>query len=79
MIFSTIHTTLPHNLIKDKLMDLIERIFNREGSPYLACNDKYAFLLLKNLRKTCMVLSKCMRSADLFVGQHFYSIWYQVV
>ena len=39
-----------HNLIKDKLIDLIERIFNKEGSPYLACNDRNAFLLLKNLK-----------------------------
>ena len=38
--FSTLYTTLPHNLIKDKLIDLIERPFIREGSPYLACNDK---------------------------------------
>ena len=47
--FSTLYTTLPHNLIKDKLIDLIERTFNREGSPYLACNDRNAFLLQKNL------------------------------
>ena len=25
--FSTLYTTLPHNLIKDKLVDLIERTF----------------------------------------------------
>ena len=31
--FSTLYTTLPHNLIKDKLIDLIERTFNRGGSP----------------------------------------------
>ena len=37
--FSTLYTTLPHNLIKDKLIDLIERTFQREGSPYLACNE----------------------------------------
>ena len=43
--FSTLYTTLPHNLIKDKLIDLIERTFQREGSPYLACNDRNAFLL----------------------------------
>ena len=43
-------------LIKDKFIDLIERIFNREGSPYLACNDRNAFLLEKNLKKSCMVL-----------------------
>ena len=36
---STLYTTLPHNLIKDKIIDHIERTFNREGSPYLACNE----------------------------------------
>ena len=46
--FTTLYTTLPHNLIKDKLIDLIKRTFkihDIEGSPYLACNDKNAFLL----------------------------------
>ena len=42
--FSTLYTTLPHNLIKDNSIDLIERTFNREGSTYLACNDRNAFL-----------------------------------
>ena len=41
--FSTLYTTLPHNLIKDKLVDLIERTFQREGSPFLACHDRNAF------------------------------------
>ena len=40
--FSTLYTTLPHNLIKEKLTELIEQIFNREGSLYLACSDKNA-------------------------------------
>ena len=47
--FSTLYTTLPHNLIKEKLTELIEQTFNREGSLYLACNDKMPFLLLNNL------------------------------
>ena len=34
--FSTVYTTLPHNLIKDKQVDLIERIFQTEGSLYIA-------------------------------------------
>ena len=38
--FYTLYTTLPHNLIKDKIVDLIERTFQREGSLYVACNDK---------------------------------------
>ena len=40
--FSTLYTSLPHNLIKDKLIDLIKRTSQREGSPYLACYDRYA-------------------------------------
>ena len=43
--FSTLYTTLPHNLIK--LLDLIKWTFKRAlknyGSLYLACNDKKAF------------------------------------
>ena len=40
--FSTLYTTLPHYLIKEKLIELIEQTFNIEGSLYLACNDKNA-------------------------------------
>ena len=58
---STLNTTLPHDLIKDKLIDLIERTFRREGSPYLACNDRNAFFTLEKPKKiSCMVMSKCM-------------------
>ena len=32
--FSTLYTTLPHNLIKEKLTELIEQTYNREGSLY---------------------------------------------
>ena len=40
--FSTLYTTLPHNLIKEILTRLIEQTFNRDGSLYFACNDKIA-------------------------------------
>ena len=50
-VFSTLYASLPHNSIKDKLIDLIERIFNIEGSPYLACNDRNAFYTLENPKK----------------------------
>ena len=40
--FSTLYTTLPHKLTKKKLTELIEQTFNRDGSLYLACNDKNA-------------------------------------
>ena len=41
--FSTLYTTLPHHLIKDKLIDLINRTFIRENNQYLACNERCAF------------------------------------
>ena len=45
--FSTLYNTLSNNLIKEKLLDSIERAFKRifknEGTLYLACNDKKAF------------------------------------
>ena len=55
--FSTLYTTLPHNLIKEKLIDLIERTFHKKvGKLYIACNDKKAFLK----RIPPLVLSECM-------------------
>ena len=56
--FSTLYTTLPHNLIKEKLLDLIGRtFFKKEGKLYLACNDKKAFFT----------------SADHYRGYHLWS------
>ena len=47
--FSTLYTTLPHNLIKEKLIDLIERTFyKKEGKLYIACNDKKAVFTSKD-------------------------------
>ena len=41
---STLYTTLPNNLINEKLLDLIERAYKSEGTLYIsACNDKIAF------------------------------------
>ena len=41
--FSSLYTTLTHHLIKDKLIDLINRTFIRENTQYLACNEECAF------------------------------------
>ena len=41
--FSTLYTYFLPNLIEDKLVDLIERTCQREGSLYIACNDWNAF------------------------------------
>ena len=50
--------TQPHNLIKEKLLDLIERTFcKKEGKLNLAFNDKKAFFT----------------SADNYRGYHLWS------
>ena len=41
--FSTLYTTLPHDLIKDKLTKLIQKTFAREKLSFLACNTERAF------------------------------------
>ena len=57
--FSTLNITLSLNLNKDKPIDRIEKTFKREGSPYLACNDRNAFSSSEKPKKiSCMVLSK---------------------
>ena len=43
--------TLPHNLIKEKLINLIEWTFKREGSPYIACNERQAFFTSEDTKR----------------------------
>ena len=40
--FSMLYTTLPHNLIRNQLVDLIEQSFRREEALYWACNEESA-------------------------------------
>ena len=49
--FSTLYTTLPHNLIKEKLINLIKRTFKREGSPYIAWNERQAFFTSEHTKR----------------------------
>ena len=37
---SKLYTTLPPDLIKKELINIIESTFHREGILYLACDDK---------------------------------------
>ena len=55
--FFTLYTTLPHNMIKEKLLDLIERTFyKKEGKLYLACNDKKAFFTSADNYRGCVLV-----------------------
>ena len=47
----TLYTTLSHNLIKEKLTNLIEWTFKREGSPYITCNERQAFFTSRDTKQ----------------------------
>ena len=56
--FSTLYTSLPHNLIKEKLINLIEWTFKREGSPYIACffnNMCYFSIIVMSMFDKCFL------------------------
>ena len=80
MIFSTLYTTLPHNLIKDKLVDLIERIFQSEGSLNIACIDRHAFFTsdavkyynLWTSQKVCEALTFLLDNIYIRFGSKLY-------
>ena len=56
--FSTLYTTLPHNLIKDKRIDLIEKPSREKALITLHVTTEMHFLLWKSLKISCSVVSK---------------------
>ena len=47
----TLYTTLPHNFVNEKLINLIEWTFKREGSPYIACNERQTFFTSEDTKR----------------------------
>ena len=82
--FSTLYTTLHHNLIKEKLVDLIEHAFKTfyktEGTLYLACNDRKAFFTstdhrgytLWSCQNVCDALSDILDNIYIRFGNNLY-------
>ena len=60
--FSALYTTLPGNLNKEKLTELIEQTFNREGFLYLACNYNNAFFTSEQPKR--YKLWSCQKFSD---------------
>ena len=63
--FSTLYTTLHHNLIKKKLINLIETTFQRECTLYLACYDKIAFFTSDDQKR--FKLWSCQNVCDALI------------
>ena len=64
-VFSTLYTTLPHNLIRNQLVDLIENTFRREEALYLACNEERAFFASEKHKK--YDLWSCQKVTDALI------------
>ena len=47
--FATLYTSLPHGLIKAKVLSLINWCFNRESKTYLCTSVKAGFLATRNM------------------------------
>ena len=78
--FTTLYTILPHNIIKDKIVDLTERIFQREGSLYIACNDRHTLFTsdtvrnynLRSCQKVCEALTFLLDNIYIRFGSKLY-------
>ena len=64
--FSTLYTTLPHNLINEKLINLIEWNFKREGSLILpVTKDRLSSLLETQNHIKFGLVKPCMKSKKI--------------
>ena len=59
---STLYATISHNLIKEKITELIEQTSNIEGSLYLACNEKSAYFTSEQPK--IIKLGSCQKVCD---------------
>ena len=63
--FFTLYTTLPHYLIRNQLVDLIENTFRREEALYLACNEEPVFFASEEHKK--YDLWSCQKVTDALI------------
>ena len=65
----TFYTALPHNLINDKLVDLI---FQIKSSLYIACNYRHAFITSDVVKIIIYgLVRKCQKYRGLIFGFTF--------
>ena len=79
--FSILYTSLPHDLIKAKVLSLVNRCFNRESKTYLCTSDKAGFFSNKKYDSY-----KCWTCAELcevftflcFIKCDYMTFWHLV-
>ena len=70
--FSTLYTTLPHDLIENILVDLIKKTFQRDSSLYIACNDRNAFFISDAVRNYNLWSCQKVYEALTFLLENIY-------
>ena len=69
---STLYTTLPHNLIRNQLVDLIENTFRREEALCLACNEEHAFFAYEEHKKYYLWSCQKVTNALIYLLDNIY-------
>ena len=80
--FSTLYTSLPHDLIKTKVLSLVNWCFNRESKTYLCTSDKGAFLATKYDSYKCWTCTEICEAFTFFMENiyvQFESMVYQQI
>ena len=71
--FSALYTTLPHDLIKNQLVDLIENTFRRKEVLYLACNVEHAIFASKEHKKYSLWTCQKVPEALVYLLDNIYT------
>ena len=74
--FSTLYTSLPHDLIKAKVLSLVNWCFNRESKTYLCTSDKAGFLATRNMTRINVGLARSYVKLLLSSWKHICAIWW---
>ena len=72
---STSYTSLPHDLMKAKVLSLVNWCFNRDSETYLSTSGKAGFLTTQNRTRTNVGLSLVMWSFFFLRGKRLCAIW----
>ena len=72
--FSTLYTSLPHDLIKAKVLSLVNWCFNRESKSYLCTSLKAGFLATRNMTRIGVGLARTYVKLLLSNGKDIFAI-----
>ena len=72
MIFLHYILPCPTILLKDKLVDIFERTFQRDGTLYIACNKRHAFFTSDAVRNYNLWSSQKVCEVHIFLLDSIY-------